>query len=681
MSEVATLGRLARAWGVLPRHVGSDGTVRHASPETLLAVLRALGAPIAGGGDAAAALGLRRRERWERVLPAAIVAWDGHPRAVTLRLPAAVRSHRLDLRVEFEDGTAREQALEPDALRLLGRTRADGRDFAALALGLRGPYPSGQHRLLLRGPGVAAEAALIGAPRRCAPPPQGTRGRAWGGFAPLYGLSSATGWGAGNFTDLGRLAASIAELGGSVIATLPLLAAFLDRPFECSPYRPVSRRMWNEFYLDLEALGARAPDPAALARARQARDVDFRSGMELRRQALAPLVADVFADAGPRRADLERFLTQRPEVEDYARFRAATEHLGRTWPDWPAHLRDGQTPGPGEFDERSRRLHVCAQWLCARQLAAACSRARERGVRLYLDLPLGVHPEGYDAWRDRASFATGISVGAPPDEFFGQGQNWGFAPPHPQAGLAQRSFGAALAHTMPVAGYLRIDHVMALHRLFWIPAGCPADQGVYVRYPAEWSHALLALESTRSGCAVVGEDLGLVPPVVRRAMARHGLLGTSVLYAGGEPTGAACLATHDMPPLAAYWRGLDIDEGERDGRLDPARAAAERDARRAQREALLADLRATGSLRPSRRATGNVLAAGLRRLAASAAPLVIVDLDDLWLSTRRHNVPGTGPERANWRGRARWSLAHLATSKRAQALLGEVDRRRKQAAP
>jgi 4-alpha-glucanotransferase len=317
--------------------------------------------------------------------------------------------------------------------------------------------------------------------------------------------------------------------------------------------------------------------------------------------------------------------------------------------------------------------------------------ARAQGVELYLDLPVGVHADGYDAWRYQDLFVNGASVGAPPDIVTNSGQDWGFAPLHPER-LRESGYEYVrryLAHHFSAAGVLRLDHAMGLLRLYWVPHGMSPADGVYVRYNAEEQFAVLCLESRRAKAAVVGENLGIVPDAVNAGLARHGIgrMYVMSIELTGQPEQpfrriprdvVASFGTHDLPMFAAFWQDLDIDERVRLGVLDAGRAVIEREQRQRQKQALVTYLRAKGLLaendavkdagpHPSPLPAGErgsegglegsaieeVLKGMTAALARSAAKRVLVNLEDLWLETRPQNVPGTtGDQHPNWQRRA-----------------------------
>jgi 4-alpha-glucanotransferase len=671
-----------------------------ASREALLATLSALGAPARDGGDLSDAIRERRRWYWERPLEPVVVAWDGRLSDVPLRVPAGLDGDRVECGLGL-DGTD-EVIARRVRVRHAGTAEVDANRFVDLRFGLKERLPFGYHTLRVRFGRVEAEATVISAP------PRGTRpgrAKAWGAFLPLYALRTERNLGVGDLTDLAELAGWIAGLGGGVLATLPLLAAFDGRLFEASPYSPASRLFWNELYVDVtrvpelehcgEARDLLGSNETLLEarRLRSARLVDFHGAMALKRSILEALARSFFESptSPSRRRAHHEFLSVNPAVEDYAAFRAVCDRRGQPWQRWPEPARSGILR-PNGADESTRRYHRYAQWLAWEQMDGAAAAARAKGTSLYLDLPLGVNPAGYDVWRERGLFALDAGAGAPPDRFYAKGQDWGFPPLHPDAVREQRyRYPIACLRTVSRhADLLRIDHVMGLHRLYWIPQGFTSTDGVYVRgHPEEW-YAIVTLESARSGTLVIGEDLGTLPRSLRPAMARHGVQRSWVLpfeLTGDRarplepPTGRSVVSlnTHDLHPFAGFWRCLDIDIAHERGWISPVEARRERATRERKERALIAFLRRTGWLStPSggRAPESDVLDALLRYLASSEARLVMVNLEDLFGETKPQNVPGTTTEYPNWRRAARYSFERFRRLPRVAGTLRDVDRLR-----
>jgi len=442
----------------------------------------------------------------------------------------------------------------------------------------------------------------------------------------------------------------------------------------------MSRLLWNEFYLDItkvpelrkcpsaQALTASLPLQKEIEAMRNSPLVNYHRQMALKRQVLEELCRCCFTDASDRLESLVRFAKAHPVVENYACFRATCEKQRIPWQSWPQLLREGMLK-EGDYDEGTKRYHLYVQWLTHQQIQALSQTASKKGLRLYLDLPLGVHPNGYDVWRERTLFTLGISTGAPPDAVFTKGQNWEFPPLHPDK-IREQGYRypiAYLRHHLRYAGILRIDHVMGLRRLYWIPKGLDASQGMYVRYRAEELYSILALESHRYSSIIVGEDLGTVPPEVRPAMIRHNIHRMYVVHyeLALNPQApprhpphncVASLNTHDMPPFAAFWQDLDIKERVELGLLDKAGAQMEHKTRRAMREAMVSFLQDKGCINKPSVDTQTILRGCLAFLSASTAQVVLVNLEDLWLETQPQNVPGTQGQRTNWQRKARYSL-------------------------
>ncbi|MHC4391001.1 MAG: 1,4-alpha-glucan branching protein GlgB [Planctomycetota bacterium] len=728
MEALGPLHELARLYDLELSYHDVYGHLHHATEPAIRAVLRSLGAELseAAGGEAevAAALTARRRALAREVLEPVHVAWDGALGAVRLRLPAGQVQGRFRVStLETAQGEAPQSSdAQPrllaegdlEGLPVLEVREIDDERYLDLDLKLgstSGPLALGVGELRVELPTGEIRATTLSAPLRAWQP---EAPRQWGVFCPTYALRGARPGGdvpetgAGDLGDLGALVSALGPRGCGFVGTLPLLATFLEGAlFEPSPYAPVSRLFFSELFLDLAALLETQPSEEAqsvvegagfgqeAAALRQAEHVDYRREIALRRSVLERLARECFAEPSPARAALESWTSQNPRVKDYAAFRAVTERRGVGWREWPTELRD--TPDalpPGEYDEGVYRYHLYVQWRLAEQLEGLGQRARSFGTGLYLDLPLGVHSDGYDLWRERERFCAGVAAGAPPDPLFSGGQSWGLPPLHPGA-IRQggyRYVRSCLDAAMRYAGALRIDHVMGLLRVFFVPHGMSAKEGVYVRYRLEEMMALLTLASHRHRTVVIGEDLGTVPDAVREAMHRHGLFRMWVgqmeaaperppAYVGAPPDSIASLNTHDTPTFAGYLAGTDIDVTESLGLLESDAAQDER----ARRAATVARLRrqAAGPRRGENEvAPRDLLGQGLTGIAASEAALVMVNLEDLWLESEPQNVPGTSSAaRPNWRRRLRRSLSEALADPEVGALLGAVGRARRAHAP
>jgi 4-alpha-glucanotransferase len=687
----------ARWLGVLPSYVDHAGELRHASPPSMLAVAAAAaGLPGAGEAELVARVDAERRAATRRVVEPVVVLWRPGPAVVALRPPGDTVVHV-------------EVVVDPDDLQRGGErvvvegVRGSAVDLTPLAL------PVGRHRLRAWGPGVDpadASAVIVVAPRRLAGIADvlGGGGRPWGVFAPVWSAwrASRPEVHLGALDDVG---AWVADAGGALVGTLPLLATFADRPCDPSPYSPVSRRRWNEALVDVRsAPGFAGSDDArrlvaAVAPADPAAPWDPVAHWAALRPVLAVL-AEQARTSDPLAAPVEAALAADPELGAYAAFRAETEQRGEPWRRWPPGGDQFSGPPGGTRHGGAARADPAvwrwawSQWLAGEQLAEVSRRFADRRQALYLDLALGAHPDGFDTWADPELFGWGASVGAPPDAMFGGGQDWGFPPQRP--GVARASgheeWARALRAHLGVCGVLRLDHILGLQRLYWVPDGAPPTEGVYVRQPLEELVAVLAVEAARAGAAVVGEDLGTVDDTVRHAMARHGVAGMYVAqFAVPADRSAevqwphagqlAAVNTHDMPTFCGWMSAADAGHRRRAGLIDDDGVVAVVGERaqevRSLRRALGVPDPAPAERTPAGTSGGSgptagwqeLLAALLARLGESEAEAVLVSVDDLVGATEQQNVPGTPWSRPNWVVRLPESLDALAADEWVAATL------------
>ncbi|MEV6764116.1 4-alpha-glucanotransferase [Streptomyces sp. NPDC051105] len=670
MSEALDRGlcRLAELHGVATSYSPSPDRTVAASAGAVTAVLAALGVDASGPEAVRTALAERERDLAERLLPPTLVHWAGSGDPA-LELPAGTR-----LEVRTEDGEMRD----------------DVRDL-----------PTGVHLLTAAAPdGRTARTHLIVAPDRLPTP----SGRSYGLLVQLYSLLSSRSWGMGDLGDLAELADWAGRTtGAGFIQVNPLHAAVPGPPTDPSPYRPSSRRFPDPVHLRLESVPEYVPDPALAERAGRLRaavldqgaHIDRDAVWELKREALEALAAVPLTPA--RQAAYDAFRAEQGQaLEDHATWYALAERHGSDWHRWPEALRDPRSPETARARAGLRdrvAFHSRLAWLTDTQLTAAQHTARDAGmpVGIVHDLAVGVHPQGADAWAQRAFFAAGMSVGAPPDAFNARGQDWGLPPWRPDrlAASGHAPYRQLLRALFRYAGALRIDHVMGLFRLWWVPEGRPPTEGTYVRYDAEAMLALLALEATRAGAVVIGEDLGTVEPGVRETLQRHGVLGTSVLWferdwdGDGRPLPperwrADCLATattHDLPSTAARLTGEHVELRDRLGLLTRPVAQERADAA-ADTAEWLALLTRLGLLAVSDAGDEEAEIQAVHRfLLRTPARLIGVWLPDAVGDRRPQNLPGTWDQYPNWRlpiadatGRP-VTLEELTGSARVRALL------------
>ena len=700
-SDSSALRDLAHDLGVSTRYWGWDGTEKDVADSTLQAILAALGTPVTTDGDIAALRARREREPWERTLPPVTVMREdrsssvpvhvdhGSPVTVHLRLE---EGGRVDL-VQGEDHTP--------PFDLEGTLR--GRARFLLPEGL----PLGWHRLVAETATGPAEADLVVTPARLTVHEQYASRRAFGVQAQLYSVRSERSWGIGDLADMRDLAAITgARHGADFLLVNPLHASYPTPPVEPSPYLPVTRRFTAALYLRIEdvpefrALPEHARQRIALLRGtvsgrnthgdRLVRDEVLTAKLEALEELFAmPLTAG-------RAALLDAYRAREGQgLADFALWSALAESVrGTADEELLQHLDEATLErARAELAERIE-FHVRVQWWLDEQMAAAQAAAREAGMRIGImhDLAVGVEQVGADSWALQDVLARGATVGAPADQYNQQGQNWSQPPWHPEhlREASYRPWRDMLRTLMRHAGALRIDHVLGLFRLWWIPEGHEAADGAYVSYDHEAMIGILALEAQRSGTLVVGEDLGTFEPWVREVLVDRGILGTSILWfehdAAGRPLRAEdyrtlCMAsvnTHDLPPTAGYLAGDHVTLRHELGLLErPLAEELAEDA--AGRDEVLDVLRGEGLLPagPAEDVEQTVIALH-RHLARTPSMLLGVSLVDCVGERRIQNQPGTDEEYPNWRipladaeGRP-VGLDEIATDPRAARLLAAV---------
>jgi (1->4)-alpha-D-glucan 1-alpha-D-glucosylmutase len=713
------LAELCRRFGIDDHYDDIWGTWCPVSAAAQRSALAAMGVLEHADADPGAALARLERDALREILPPVQVLIAGERPELALCLPAAAGA--FEWRLELEDGGRQRGRLEPQDLALEGEFQGDGQTYVRRRWILDIPLPPGYHRLVLAAPQAAA-CTLIGAPAHCYRPAWSLApgARCWGLGVQLYSVRSARNWGIGDLTDLRALLELAARFGADFVGVNPLHALYPDDPRHCSPYSPSSRHFYNPLYLDVEAIPDWAEHPALrqhfagevfqgrLRALRSAERIDYPAVAECKLGALRALYQGFrerhLGGDGARARAFRRFLADRgAPLRRHAQYEALRAHLRARdpdlsgWPTWPPQYRDPEAPAVAEFARREAaqvEFHLYLQWQLAEQLEAALAHAAGLGLRLglYQDLAVGVDSGGADTWRDRRLFALGARIGAPPDDFNLRGQDWGLPPVSPGA-LRRRAyapFAALLRDLMRHAGALRIDHVMGLLRLYWVPPGADPGAGLYVGYPLRDLLGVLALESHRNRCLVIGEDLGTVPDAVRSALHAAAVLSCRLLYfarhgdrylAPHEYPGQALVAmgTHDLPPLAGFWAGSDIRLRFELGLIaDPETRDAQLQARARDREALLRALDREGLLPEGQAVDGEApfgpaLNRALHRfLARSPAQLFVVQAEDLLGETRQVNLPGTTDSYPNWSHRLSLDLERWADDPAVAALVEAI---------
>jgi glycogen debranching enzyme GlgX/4-alpha-glucanotransferase len=688
-TDPALLERLAAAAGIAPEWWDVSGNHYPVADDTKRALLAALQLPAGTGTEARESLARLSEEEFGRDLPFALVVREGTAGRLRLGGAAARERRRLALRILTEEGGEQALVIGPEDGERDELERPDGRMAHVRTITLP-PLPRGWHRIVLG----ETSCRLTIAPAACHLPEPALR--RFGLTAHLYTLRRGGGGqgvgdqGIGDFTALGLLAEEAAQQGAATIGLNPLHAQFPGEPEGASPYHPSDRRFLDPIYIDVEVLAGEPSVNAALSaqafrfKALAARShVDY-TGVRAAKGAVLEAAFAAFERAGD--AEFDRFTREGgASLQRFGLFEAiAAAHPGMAWQDWPVELRRPDAAGVKAFagaHAGAVRFALWQQWVADRQFGAAAERARAAGLALgfYRDLAVGTAPNGAAAWADPDMLMAGVSVGAPPDPLGPEGQNWNLPPPDPFAMRRDGydGFGELVAANMRHAGALRIDHVMGLRRLFLIPEGASGAEGTYLAFPFDDLAGQVALESTRARCLVVGEDLGTVPAGMREQLADERMLSYRVLWfertdGGFTPPedypdlAVACVSTHDLPTLAGWWEGTDIEERLALGFEDAAAASVARERREEEKAQLISALVEQGLLeaRPSLESAlpQEVLVAVHRFVARTESMLALTQLDDLAGEIVAVNLPGTDRERPNWRRRIALSVEEVLAS-------------------
>jgi 4-alpha-glucanotransferase len=692
------LAELARAHGVSTEYWTFAGEHRPVSAATIVDVLAALGVSAGTAGDVARAAEEVSELPWRRVLPPVIVCREGWTPWVPVHVTPGALPH---VWLTLEDGSRRDlsQASNPVPPRLIGGVWTDEQTYE-----LPGDVPIGWHTASVDVDGSTTTVSLVVTPAQVGLPEQLRSQRAWGLMDQMYAVRSGRSWGIGDLGDLADLAAwSAGETGADFVLINPLHAAEPVPPMEPSPYLPTTRRFLNPVYLRVEDIPEvgylRAADRAALeshADAGRALNDADRIDRDAAWRAKLPALRLLFDQPrSPRRQRAYAAFCSREGsgLEDFATWCALVERHSSQSQQWP----DGLT-SPTDTAVAAARTELAheidfwrwLQWLMDEQMAAVQRDALVSGMSIGVvhDLAVGVHPGGADAWGLGAALASGVTVGAPPDPYNQLGQDWSQPPWRPDQ-LAEQGYAPyreMLRTVLRHAGGVRVDHIIGLFRLWWVPLGRKPVEGTYVRYDHEALIGILALEAHRAGALVIGEDLGNVEPWVRDYLTERGILGTSILWFERDEQGrprppeayrAMCLAsvtTHDLAPTAGYIEGEHIDVraalGLFERPVEQERAEAEAD-----REQMYAVLRDRGLLRPGA-GPQEVIEALHRYLSWTPAKLLGVSVSDLAGDKRVINQPGTDDQYPNWRlplagpDRSPMALEELLDSRWARRLAG-----------
>lgn len=713
--DPAQIEQAARTWGVETEYWDIWGKRHHASPQLQASILASLGVDVHAQGSLQKAIECRQQRPWRSLLAPTIFFTAGGSSEIPISVPAALAEASATVRIQKEDGSVVELQFSLAEAPITNTSDLAGGRFVSKRIRLADDLPLGYHEITLRlGEETSPPSRLIVCPSRVYEPAWLQNRHAAGLAISLYGLRSQRNWGCGDTTDLKALADWVAErTGSSFIALNPLHAIPNRQPFNTSPYLPNSIFYRNAIYLDVEAIpdfrvSARATalfqSPAVqkeISRIRDAELVEYERVYALKLRFLKMLfqsfLEQEWRENTPRAAELKQYIEREGSLlHRFAVYSALDRAIHEQCPDvwnwksWPEEYQDPESDASREFARkhwRSVLFYQYVQWQLDLQLAAAHRHAIERGlsIGLYHDLALATDRFGSDLWAHRDFYVSGCHVGAPPDDFSPKGQDWGFPPPNSDRHVedAYRLFAESIRKNCRHGGALRIDHVMRFFRLYWIPDGMEATEGTYVRDRFQELLSILALESVRNEVIVIGEDLGTVPDEARQVLHRFGILSYRLLYfekyGDGRfrppqeyPRDALVSATtHDLPTLAGFWLGCDIDARRDAGLLHDEAAYQGMRAGRAQEKQKLLDLLASLKLLPEwfprdqaqvPELTGELHNAIVGFLTSTPSKLMVLNQEDLLKQTEQQNLPGSTGEYPNWRRKMKCTVEDLWTS-------------------
>ncbi|HLK49570.1 MAG TPA: 4-alpha-glucanotransferase, partial [Bryobacteraceae bacterium] len=659
----------------------------------------------------------RARRQWERLLAPVAVVSESQPRLLALQVPAELAGEPAELRIRREDGGSAELRVNLSELPQTGSAELDNRTWIRKELRLPDDLPLGYHDVSVSVASSSATTRYIVTPDRAwSGPDHGHCPRTAGVAISLYGVRSARNWGCGDFRDLIAVIDWVADrLQASFVALNPLHAIHNRQPFNTSPYSPNSIFYQNHIYLDVEAIEEfsrsrrarqrrhRSDICAEIEALRAAPLVDYERVSKLKLPFLKLLFAEFLRErqAGSARVrEFDEFRLREGDLLDrFAAYCALDEYLHRRdpnvwiWPQWPAEYQDPEGPAVQAFAKkhwRSVLFYQYVQWQIDRQLERAQQHARSRlCIGLYHDLALATDSFGSDLWAYRRFFAPGCRVGSPPDDFAPKGQDWGFPPPNTESHQEDgyRLFAESIRKNCRHGGALRIDHVMRLFRLYWIPDGYDASQGAYVRELSDNYLKLLALESVRNRVVIIGEDLGTVDPAIRDTLARFGILSYRLFYfekydgtfrSSDEYPQQALVSstTHDLPTLAGYWIHADIEARRKAGAIDEEGYRKQSEARGQDKQKMLDALFRAGLLAehlPHAAGDYPQLSDELHHaiagfLALTPSQLLAINQEDITREVEQQNLPGTTWQYPNWRRKMRFRIEELHSDPQAVAL-------------
>lgn len=724
MHEINQINALAELCGIPAHYIDAAGNTVTIETDYKVNALKAMGIAASNALEIQASIDSILRKQWSSLIPVVHVVHCGQPFTLPIQVNEEDCNGAADPvkgEIHLEDTRTIPLAINLAELSEIDRLSVDRQERLRLVCPLPDDLPPGYHQLSLSHGSYQEHCRLIVAPETCYEPSilsdesPGQTEKIWGISVQLYTLRSEKNWGIGDFSDLKQLVTELGQQGADIVGLNPIHSLYPANPLHCSPYSPSSRNFINPLYIDVTALEEYRASAEIQERVS---NKNFRQLLQKTRDSLNVVYDDVAAlkfsilemafvhfkksNQESNKNDSERQSSRATDFDHYceqkgadlqlqATYEALYEHFRSTnihswgWNCWPEEYQSPDSPAVHDFavEKKQRiRFYCYLQWLAEQQLADAQHAALDASMRvgIYRDLAVGVDRGGADVWAHRDSYVLDASVGAPPDPVAPQGQNWGLPPFDPDQ-LQMRAYTPfidMIRANMKHCAALRIDHVMAILRLWWCPPDKTADYGVYVNYPLNDLLGIIKLESQWHRCLIFGEDLGTVPPEIEAALPpAHFYSNEVVLFSRVKdqflapekykPRALTCISNHDIPTLKAWWNCNDLDLRQSLGIYDAARTEQEKTARHEDKVALLKTLQTIGEA-PYGVNPSDIASMGYNRelmekihyyLAKTASRIVVIQLEDVLELDTPVNVPGTSSEYPNWRRKLTRNISEI----------------------
>lgn len=650
---------LAQYLGIQTHYENAFGEIIECRADVLIKILNSLGIKIRTIEESGKILKDLILEKLNQKIDDIYVLWDGKGK-ITLNLTKKELDAPIyyEIHLEYESTIKKKINIAPSKVK---KILEQGMTYFETLIQLP-QLPLGYHQLTLIISDKKYHCFIISAPRQMYTERVMSQDKLYGIFSPIYALHDAQSLDCGDLGTLSRFSKYIADQGGKIVGTMPFFSSFLKENYEPSPYSPVSRMFWNELYLDLNALGIDLKKYPKPKNGKKGRVIDLKKIASFKREIIEKEM-EKYLSRPETEKEFQTYVAENPEIKNYAWFQTQFEK-SESAKDFRRKAENPDKQTSKESSNPTYRYHLFVQWQMAKQLKSLKKQINEQSQLLYLDLPVGVHQEGFDSWYFREDFVQNMTIGAPPDPVYKQGQNWGSPPLNPMT-IRKNHYAYLinmLRNILPYVDVLRIDHVMGFNRLFWIPELCNPEEGAYVQYNTEEIYAILSVESNRYKTTFIGENLGLVPKSTNQMMKKHAmlqmhivqyLLESKIKLTPQSELMLTSLNTHDMPTFYSYCHSIDIKNNFENKIISAEDYEKELNLRKKNINKLKKFLQKDGDTEST------LIQSVLKFLAQSQAQILMINIEDLWSEVYSQNIPGQKNE-SNWRRSLAYSLEDIA---------------------